>query len=92
MKVGDYKINSSVVLASTIALIGAVVDLLSQGWVVDGIAEVVMYFLQRPDSFKPYLTDNIYRALITFLPIMSIFLRLYRVKGRPPIEKIENHE
>lgn len=92
MKVGGYKINSSVIIASTIALVGAMVDLVSSGWVVDGMAEVVMYFLRQPDSFKPYLTDNIYRGLLTFLPIVSIFLRVHRTRGLPPIEKIENHE
>lgn len=92
MKLGSYKINSSVIVASTIALIGATVDLLTSGWVVESIAQVILYFLQQPDTFKPYLTDKIYQALLTFLPILSIFLRLYRVRGLPPIEKIENHE
>lgn len=89
MEIGKYRINSSVIIASIIALGGATVNLLSSGWVVDGIAEVVLYFLDKPESFKPYITDNIYQALITFLPIMSIFLRLHRSHGRPPIEKTE---
>ena len=91
MKIGQYRINSSVIIASTIALLGAMADLLTSGWVVESIAQVILYFLQQPDAFKPYLTDKIYQALLTFLPILSIFLRLYRVKGLPPIEKIENH-
>lgn len=89
MRIGKYKINSSVIIASVIALFGAMMDLLSSGWVVDGLAEAILYFTQQPESFKPYVTDNIYRGLITFLPIMSIFLRLRRVHGRPPIEKTE---
>lgn len=89
MQIGKYKINSSVIIASLIALCGAAVDLLSSGWVVDAVAEAILYFMQQPQSFKPYITDNIYRALITFLPIMSIFLRLHRSQGRPPIEKTE---
>lgn len=92
MKIGGYKINSSVILASIVALVGATIDLLTSGWVVDGLAEVVIYFLNQPDRFKPYIADNIYRALITFLPLMSIFLRMHRVHGRPPIEKIEKQE
>lgn len=92
MRLGNYRVNSSVVIASTVALLGATVDLLTSGWVVESIAQAILYFLQRPDSFRPYLTDKIYQALLTFLPILSIFLRLYRVRGLPPIEKIENHE
>lgn len=92
MKLGKYKINSSVIIASAIALIGGAADLLSDGVVVDAVAQVILYFLQQPESFKPYLTDKIYQALLTFLPILSIFLRLYRVRGLPPVEKIENHE
>ena len=92
MKIGKYKINSSVIIASTLALVGAAADLLSSGWVVESIAQMILYFLQQPESFRPYLTERIYQALLTFLPILSIFLRLYRVRGRPPIEKIENRE
>lgn len=92
MRILNYKVNSSVIIASTLALIGAAVDLLTSGWVVESMAQAILYFLQQPESFKPYLTDKIYQALLTFLPIMSIFLRLYRVRGLPPIEKIENHE
>ena len=92
MRILNYKVNSSVIIASTLALIGAAVDLLTSGWVVESMAQAILYFLQQPESFKPYLTDKIYQALLTFLPILSIFLRLYKVRGRPPIEKIENHE
>lgn len=92
MRLWNYKINSSVITASVIALIGAITDILSDGVVIDTIAEIILYFLQQPQTFKPYLTDRIYQGLITFLPIMSIFLRLHRAQGRPPIEKIENHE
>lgn len=92
MKLGKYKINSSVIIASAVALVGGAADLLSDGVVIDAIAQVVAYFLQQPESFRPYLTDKIYQALIVFLPIMSIFLRVHRTRGLPPIEKIENHE
>lgn len=92
MKLGKYKINSSVIIASAVALIGGAVDLLSDGVVIDAVAQVVVYFLQQPESFRPYLTDKIYQALLVFLPIMSIFLRIHRTRGLPPIEKIENHE
>lgn len=90
MDIGGYRINSSVIIASAVALIGAMADLLSSGFVVDTMAEVIMYFMRQPESFKPYLTDNIYRALLTFLPILSITLRVHRTRGLPPIEKIEN--
>lgn len=92
MKIGIYRINSSVIIASFIALVSAAVDIVSDGAVVEAIAQVILYFLQEPESFRPYLTDRIYQALLTFLPLLSIFLRLYRIRGLPPIEKIENHE
>lgn len=92
MRIGKYRINSSVIIASIVTLIGGAVDLLSNGVVIDTIAQVVIYFLQQPESFRPYLTDRIYQALLVFLPIMSIFLRVQRTRGLPPIEKIENHE
>lgn len=92
MEIGKYRINSSVIIASVVALAGAAADLLSNGVVVDTVAQVVVYFLQQPESFRPYLTDKIYQALLVFLPIMSIFLRVHRTRGLPPIEKIENHE
>lgn len=90
MRVWKYRINSSVVLASAVALIGGAVDLLSNGAVIDAVAQVIVYFLQQPESFRPYLTDKIYQALLVFLPVLSIFLRIHRTWGRPPIEKIEN--
>lgn len=89
MKIGEYKINSSVIIASLATLVGAGVDLLSDGMVVQGIAEVIMYFLGQPESFRPYMTEKVYQALLTFLPILSIFLRIHRTRGLPPIEKIE---
>lgn len=92
MKIGKYKINSSVIIASGIALLGGAADLLSDGVVIDAIAQVVVYFLREPESFRPYLTDKIYQALLVFLPIMSIFLRVYRTRGLPPVEKIEKNE
>lgn len=92
MKVGKYKINSSVIIASVVALMGALADFFSNGWVVEAIAQVIMYFLQQPESFRPYVTDKIYQVLLTFLPILSIFLRVSRTRGLPPIEKIEKHE
>lgn len=92
MKIGNYKINSSVIIASAVALGGGAVDMLSDGAVIDAIAQTVLYFLQEPESFRPYLTDRIYQALLVFLPIMSIFLRVHRTRGRPPIEKIEKSE
>lgn len=92
MKLCGYKVNSSVILASIVALTGAAIDFVSNGWVVEGVAQAIIYISQQPESFRPYLTDKIYQALLVFLPIMSIFLRVYRVRGLPPIEKIENHE
>lgn len=92
MKIGNYRVNSSVIIASAIALLGAVADFLSDGVVVQGIAEAIMYFLGQPDSFRPYMTEKVYQALLTFLPILSIFLRIHRTRGLPPIEKIENRE
>lgn len=92
MRIGKYRINSSVIIASIVTLIGGAVDLLSNGVYYNAIAQVVIYFLQQPESFRPYLTDRIYQALLVFLPVMSIFLRVQRTRGLPPIEKIENHE
>ena len=92
MKIGRYKINSSVITTFIFATIGGIADLLSSGMVVDALAQVVIYFLDQPESFKPYLTDKIYQALIVFLPILGIILRLHRAQGHLPIEKIENHE
>lgn len=92
MRIGKYRINSSVIIASVVALAGGAADLLSDGVVIDAVAQVVAYFLQQPESFRPYITDRIYQALLVFLPIMSIFLRVHRTRGLPPIEKIEKHE
>ena len=90
MKIGKYRINSSVIIASIVALIASATDLLSNGAVVNTLADIIMYFLDQPETFKPYLTDKIYRGLLTFLPIIIIILRNTNVKYRPPIEKIKD--
>ena len=89
MKIGKYRINSSVIIASITALIASATDLLSNGAVVNTIADIIMYFLNQPETFKPYLTDKIYRFLLTFLPIVIIILRNTNVRYRPPVEKVE---
>ena len=89
MKIGKYRINSSVVIASIIALIASATDLLSNGAVVNTIADIIMYFLDQPETFKPYLTDKIYQFLLTFLPIVTIILRNTNVRYHPPVEKVE---
>lgn len=92
MKVGNYKVNSSVIIASLIAFISAAADLLSDGLVVATLAEVIVYFLGKPDAFAPYMSDKIYQGALTFLPVLLIILRMHKAQGRPPIEKIEKHE
>lgn len=89
MKIGKYRINSSVIIASIVALIASATDLLSNGAVVNTIADIIMYFLDQPETFKPYLTDKIYQFLLTFLPIVTIILRNTNVRYRPPVEKVE---
>ena len=89
MKIGKYRINSSVIIASIVALIVSATDLLSNGAVVNTIADIIMYFLNQPETFKPYLTDKIYQFLLTFLPIVTIILRNTNVRYRPPVEKVE---
>ena len=89
MKIGKYRINSSVIIASIVALIASATDLLSNGAVVNTIADIIMYFLNQPETFKPYLTDKIYRFLLTFLPIVTIILRNTNVRYHPPVEKVE---
>ena len=89
MKIGKYRINSSVIIASIVALIASATDLLSNGAVVNTIADIIMYFLNQPETFKPYLTDKIYQFLLTFLPIVIIILRNTNVQYRPPVEKVE---
>ena len=89
MKIGKYRINSSVIIASIVALIASATDLLSNGAVVNTIADIIMYFLNQPETFKPYLTDKIYQFLLTFLPIVTIILRNKNVRYRPPVEKVE---
>ena len=89
MKLSKYRINSSVIIASIVALIASATDLLSNGAVVNTLADIIMYFLDQPETFKPYLTDKIYQFLLTFLPIVTIILRNTNVRYRPPVEKVE---
>ena len=89
MKIGKYRINSSVIIASIVALTMSATDLLSNGAVVNTIADIIMYFLNQPETFKPYLTDKIYQFLLTFLPIVIIILRNTNVRYHPPVEKVE---
>jgi len=89
MKLGKYRINSSVIIASIVALLAGATDLLSNGAVVNSLVDIIMYFLDQPETFKPYLTDKIYQFLLTFLPIVTIILRNTNVRYRPPVEKVE---
>ena len=89
MQIGKYKINSSVIIASIIAFIGGIIDFATSGQVVGILADVIMYFLDKPESFKPYLTDKIYRFLLTFLPLLTIILRNTNIRYKPPIEKVD---
>ena len=89
MRLGKYRINSSVIIASVVALIASATDLLSNGAVVNTLADIIIYFLNQPETFKPYLTDKIYQFLLTFLPIVTIILRNTNVQYRPPVEKVE---
>ena len=89
MRLGKYRINSSVIIASIVALLASATDLLSNGAVVNTIADIIMYFLNQPETFKPYLTDKIYQFLLTFLPIVTIILRNTNVRYHPPVEKVE---
>ena len=89
MKIGKYRINSSVIIASIVALIASATDLLSNGAVVNTLADIIVYFLDQPETFKPYLTEKIYQLLLTFLPIVTIILRNTNVRYRPPVEKVE---
>ena len=89
MRLGKYRINSSVIITSIVALLAGATDLLSNGAVVNTLVDVIMYFLDQPETFKPYLTDKIYQFLLTFLPIVTIILRNTNVRYRPPVEKVE---
>lgn len=89
MKIGKYRINSSVVIASIIAFFSSLADVLSSGWVVHTLADIIIYFLDKPEDFKPYLTDKIYQFLLTFLPILIIILRNTNIRNLPPIERVE---
>lgn len=88
MRFGKYRINSSVIIASVVALLASATDLLSNGAVVHTLVDIIMHFLNQPESFRPFLTDKIYQGLLTFLPIIIIILRNTNVKYRPPVEKI----
>ena len=89
MKLFKYKINSSVIIANIMAVIAILADMLTNGAIVGSLAEVIMYFLDQPETFKPYLTDKIYQFFLTFLPIVTIILRNTNVRYRPPVEKVE---
>ena len=89
MNIFKYKINSSVIIANIVAVIAILADMLTSGAIVESLAEVIMYFLDQPETFKPYLTDKIYQFLLTFLPIVTIILRNTNVRYRPPVEKVE---
>ena len=89
MRLGKYRINSSVIIASIVALLAGATDLLSNGAVVNALVDIIMYFLNEPESFRPYLTDKTYQFFLTFLPIVTIILRNTNVRYRPPVEKVE---
>lgn len=89
MRVFNYKINSSVIIANLLAIVAVVIDMATSGAVVGTMADVVVYFLNEPETFKPYLTDKIYQFLLTFLPIVTIILRNTNVRYRPPVERLE---
>ena len=89
MRLGKYRINSRVIIASIVALLAGATDLLSNGAVVNSLVDIIMYFLNKPESFRPFLSDKIYQFLLTFLPIVTIILRNTNVRYRPPVEKVE---
>lgn len=89
MKIFKYKINSSVIIASIVALLAGATDLLSNGAVVNSLVDIIMYFLNKPESFRPFLSEKIYQFFLTFLPIVTIILRNTNVRYRPPVEKVE---
>ena len=90
MRLGKYRINSSVIIASIVALIASATDLLSNGAVVNTMVDIIIYFLNKPESFRPFLSEKIYQGLLTFLPIIIIILRNTNVKYHPPIAKIKD--
>ena len=90
MRLGKYRINSSVIIASIVAFLASATDLLSNGAVVNTLADIIMYFLNKPESFRPFLSEKIYQGLLTFLPIIIIILRNTNVKYQPTIEKIKD--
>ena len=89
MRLGKYRINSSVIIASIVALLAGATDLLSNGAVVNSLVDIIMYFLNKPESFRPFMSEKIYQFFLTFLPIVTIILRNTNVRYRPPVEKVE---
>ena len=89
MKVFKYKINSSVIIANLLAIVAVVTDMFTDGALVNTLSDVIIYFLDEPETFKPYLTEKIYQFLLTFLPIVTIILRNTNVRYKPPIGRVE---
>lgn len=89
MKLFRYKINSSVIIANLLAIVTVLIDFFTNGKVVNTLADIIIYFLDQPETFKPYLTDKIYQFLLTFLPIVTIILRNTNLRYKPPIERVE---
>lgn len=89
MKLFRYKINSSVIIANLLAIVAVLTDFFTNGKVVNTLADIIIYFLDQPETFKPYLTDKIYQFLLTFLPIVTIILRNTNLRYKPPIERVE---
>lgn len=75
-------------MASIVAFIAGLGDLLTSGAVVGTVAEFLLQFMGQPESYKPYLTDRVYQFLVTFAPIIIIILRNTNLKYKPPIQKI----
>lgn len=89
MKLGKIKINSSVIIANLVAILAIITDVLTNGSIAGVVVDVIMYFLDKPEEFRPYLTDKTYQFFLTFLPIVTIILRNTNVKYRPPVERLE---
>lgn len=89
MRIFNYKINSSVIIANILAVVAVITDVLTNGSIVGVVVDVIMYFLDKPEEFRPYLTDKTYQFFLTFLPIATIILRNTNVKYRPPVERLE---
>lgn len=88
MRLGKYKINSSVIIASAIAFISGLFNLVSDGLIIDNITDIIAYILNDPEQFKPFIADKVYQFLLTFLPLLIIILRNTNVRRLPPIEEI----